>query len=98
VPPLDDIPRLSAHAVLSTPAGACPNCWKAWLIGPRSAIGYCWHGKVAWRVKSSVLSVVPEVTREEHRVMLEYVSEMEDVMRPNLISLMAPQKKAPVVT
>jgi hypothetical protein len=44
------------------------------------------------------LSVVPEVTREEHRVMLEYVSEMEDVMRPNLISLMAPQKKAPVVT
>jgi hypothetical protein len=30
--------------------------------------------------------------------MLEYVSEMQDRMRLNLISLMSPQKKAPVVT
>jgi hypothetical protein len=49
-------------------------------------------------VKSGALSIVSGVTREEHRVMLEYVSEMEDIMRPNLISLMSPQKKAPVVT
>jgi hypothetical protein len=32
--------------------------------------------------KSGALSVVPDVTREEHRAMLEYVDEMESVMRP----------------
>jgi hypothetical protein len=42
----------------------------------------CWHGKIAWRVKSGAeLAVAAEITREEHRAMLEYVNEMESVMR-----------------
>ena len=65
------------------PEAACPNCWRAWLVGPRESIGYCWHGKVAWRVKSGALSVVPGVMREEHRAMMEYVDEMEAIMRPD---------------
>ena len=79
MPPLDSALGLSASVA---PAGACPNCWRAWLAGTRSSIGYCWHGKVAWRVKSGALTVVPGVTREEHRAMLEYVDEMEAIMRP----------------
>jgi hypothetical protein len=60
------------------PQAACPNCWRAWLVGPRSAIGYCWHGKMAWRVKAGgVLAVEAGVTREEYRAMLEYVNEMQ---------------------
>jgi hypothetical protein len=46
-------------------------------------LGYCWHGKIAWRVKSGAeLAVAAEITREEHRAMLEYVNEMESVVRP----------------
>jgi hypothetical protein len=41
-------------------------------------IGYCWHGKVAWRVKSSgELAVAPEITRDEYHAMVEYTNEME---------------------
>ena len=77
VSPLDHVPGLSASN--GAPVGACPNCWRAWLVGSRNSIGYCWHGKVAWRVKSGALSVVPGVTREEHRAMVEYMSEMEAI-------------------
>jgi hypothetical protein len=81
VPPLD--PALGLSASIVAPAGACPNCWRAWLVGPRSAIGYCWHSKVAWRVKlGGELAVEAGVTREEYRAMLEYVNDMEAVMRP----------------
>jgi hypothetical protein len=66
--------------MLSQPKGACPNCWRAWLAGPQSGIGYCWHGKIAWRVKSGSLAVAEGVTREEHRAMLEYENEIEAVM------------------
>jgi hypothetical protein len=59
VPPLDDVPESSTNAALSAPADACPNCWRAWLAGARNSIGYCWHGKIAWRVKSGALSIVP---------------------------------------
>jgi hypothetical protein len=38
------------------------------------------HGKVAWRMKSGALVVAPGVTREEHRAMLEYISDMESLM------------------
>jgi hypothetical protein len=72
------------------PQSACPNCWRAWLVGPRSAIGYCWHGKVAWRVKSGALAVAVEVTRDEYRAMLQYVSELEAVMRPRRAGLDMP--------
>jgi hypothetical protein len=35
------------------PESACPNCWPAWLNSrPRAALGYYWHGKTAWQVKS----------------------------------------------
>jgi hypothetical protein len=66
--------------MLIKPTDACPNCWRAWFTGPRNAIGYCWHGKVAWGVKSGPLAVVPGVTREEHRAMLEYLNEMESLV------------------
>ena len=67
----------------SQPKCACPNCWRAWLnTKPRTMLGYCWHGKVAWRVKSGALAVVDGVTREEHRAMLEYANEMESVAMP----------------
>jgi hypothetical protein len=79
VPPLDHVLGLSS---VDAPAGTCPNCWRAWLAGPRDSIGYCWHGKVAWRVKSGALVVLPGVTREEHRAMLEYIDEMEAIIRP----------------
>ena len=49
---------------------------------PRAALGYCCHGKVAWRVKGAELAVAAGVTREEHRAMLEYVNDMESVTRP----------------
>jgi hypothetical protein len=45
-------------------------------------VGYCWHGKVALRVKSGALAIVDGVTREEHRAMLEYANEMESVAMP----------------
>jgi hypothetical protein len=80
MPPLD--PALGLSASIGAPAGACPNCWRAWLVRPRDAIGYCWHGKVAWRVKSGALAVAPEVTRDEYHAMAEYITEMESVMRP----------------
>jgi hypothetical protein len=66
------------------PTPACPNCWRAWLTGARDSIGYCWHGKIVWRVKSDALVVLPGVTREEHRAMLEYESEMEAAIYPTL--------------
>ena len=68
--------------MLIKPTEACPNCWCVWLVGPRDSIGYCWHGKVAWRPKQSGLVVTAEVTREEHRAMLEYVREMEALTAP----------------
>jgi hypothetical protein len=37
------------------PVAICLNCWRAWLVGSRDSIGYCWHGKIAWRVKSGAL-------------------------------------------
>jgi hypothetical protein len=63
--------------------GACPNCWRAWLYArPRTELGYCWHGKIAWRLKPDAeLAVVAGVTRDEHRTMLEYVNEMESAAR-----------------
>src|SRR5450759_5456865 len=78
---------------LATPVGvqawclsisACRTCWRAWLNArPRTTLGYCWHGKIAWRVKSDAeLTVAAGVTRQEHRAMLEYVNEMESVMTP----------------
>ena len=73
---------LGLSASIGAPAGACPNCWRVWLVGPRSSIGYCWHRQTAWRVKSGALSVLAGVTREEHRAMMEYVDEMEAIMRP----------------
>ncbi len=36
---------------LIQPETACPNCWHVWLARPRNAVGYCWHGRVAWRVR-----------------------------------------------
>jgi hypothetical protein len=42
-------------------------CVEPALARPRNAIGYCWHGKAAWRVKSGALVVEAGVTREEHR-------------------------------
>ena len=70
--------------MLTQPTSSCPNCWRAGLnTRPRTALGYCWHGKIAWRLKSGAdLAVAPEVTREEHRAMLEYVNDMESVTRP----------------
>jgi hypothetical protein len=74
---------LGLSTSIGAPAGACSNCWRAWLVGPRDAIGYCWHGKVAWRVKSGgELAVAADVTRDQRRAMLEYVSEMAAVMQP----------------
>ena len=68
---------------ITQPEGACPNCWRVWLAGPRSAIGYCWHGRVAWRVKiGAELAVAAGVTREEHRAMLEYMNEIELLAQP----------------
>jgi hypothetical protein len=64
------------------PTSACPNCWRAWLAGSRTAIGYCWHQQTAWRLKSGALSVVPGVTREEYRAMVEYASEMDLLTHP----------------
>jgi hypothetical protein len=77
------IPNSVSCGALVMPTGACPNCWRAWLAGSRNSIGLCWHGKVAWRVKSGALSVVPGVTREEHRAMIQYVNEMEAVCDPS---------------
>jgi hypothetical protein len=66
--------------LLTQPALACANCWRAWLNSrPRSALGYCWHGKVAWRVKSGALAIAEGVTRDEHRAMLEYANDMESL-------------------
>jgi hypothetical protein len=33
------------------PQAACPNCRRAWIAGPPSAVGYCWHGQIAWRIR-----------------------------------------------
>jgi hypothetical protein len=81
VPPLNFAPGLSASNALSAPAGVCPNCWRVWLAGSKSSIGYCWHGKIAWRSKSGALAVAPGVTRDEHRAMLKYATEIESVTR-----------------
>ena len=63
------------------PADACANCWSAWFNArPRAALGYCWHGKVAWRVKASGEFVSSAgVTREEHLAMVEYLAELASV-------------------
>jgi hypothetical protein len=37
---------------LVQPEFAWPTCWRAWLNSrPRKALGYCWHGSIAWRVR-----------------------------------------------
>jgi hypothetical protein len=63
----------------SSPKSACLSCWRTWLNArPRAELGYCWHGKVAWRVKAGdELAIAEGVTREEHLAMLEYLNEIE---------------------
>lgn len=55
------------------PTGACDTCWRAWLHGrPRKALGYCWHGYIAWRVRpTGGLVTVSGVDRDEHLAMIQ---------------------------
>jgi hypothetical protein len=57
---------------LIRPDTACPTCWRAWLnTRPRSALGYCWHEHLAWRVKESGALVTAQgIDRAEHLAMV----------------------------
>lgn len=50
------------------PNGACINCWRVWLTRPRNVLGYCWHGKVAWRIRPSGEFITASgINRDRHR-------------------------------
>jgi hypothetical protein len=50
---------------------ATDNCWRVWLTRPRNALGYCWHGKVAWRTRpSGEFITASEVDRAKHLAMV----------------------------
>jgi hypothetical protein len=80
---------------LVQPEASCPNCWRAWFVGPRGAIGYCWHGKVAWRLKAGgELAIAPEVTRPEYRAMIEYTNDIDLIWECDALRLAV----APIIT
>jgi hypothetical protein len=76
VSPLDHVFGLSASIV--APAGACPNCWRVWLAGPRNTLGYCWHGRVAWRVRpSGEFIAAPGTDKTKHLAMVRALQKRE---------------------
>jgi len=53
------------------PDAACRGCWLSWAtsIAPLR-VGFCWHGKVAWRRKPRGQLVTFECSRDEYRELL----------------------------
>jgi len=57
---------------------ACPNCWRVWLTGPQSSVGYCWHGRVAWRVRpSGEFITAPGVDKNKHLAIVRALQKRE---------------------
>ena len=53
------------------PTEVCLTCWRVWLASPRNALGYCWHGKIAWRVRpSGEFITAQDVDRSKHLAMI----------------------------
>lgn len=79
----------TAYRAFGRATGACPNCWAAWVNArPRPGLGYCWHGKIAWRLTTRLEMVsMADVTRDEHRAMMEYQIEMDSLQRPANLTL-----------
>jgi hypothetical protein len=57
---------------ITQPDRSCDTCWRSWLNSrPRPDIGYCWHGRVAWRIRpSGEFLAVDGITREKHLAMV----------------------------
>jgi hypothetical protein len=66
------------HSLIQ-PETACSTCWRAWLNSrPRKSLGYCWHGKVAWRVRpSGEFITAADVDRAKHLGMVRALQKRE---------------------
>jgi hypothetical protein len=61
------------------PKSACETCWRAWFNSrPRKALGYCWHGGVAWRVRpNGEFITATGVDRAKHLAMVRALHKRE---------------------
>ena len=65
--------------LITQPLPACETCWRVWLNSrPRESLGYCWHGRVAWRVRpNGEFITTAGVDRIKHRAIVRALQRRE---------------------